>query len=177
VLPSLPCPAHGILFSQSTPRELNHPLHQVLDHVEVQFSHLNFSSGHFLNLPYLGVQRLAMALNRVGNASVKCPAQPILDADAVNDYVQVLILWAGSLQQPAIERLVLVCSIRDSPHLCVLISRVSACHSHLDNCGDKGTSISAFKNLVEICGSMDYCYNPPSILLNSLCGFSNPPRG
>jgi hypothetical protein len=192
VLPCLPWPAHGVLcpLFAATPRELNHPLHQVLDHVEVPFSRLNFSSGQFLNRPYLGVQRLAMALSRLDTATVKCPSQPILDD--VNVHVQLLILLAGSLQQPAVEQLVLVCGIHDSPHLLVLESRVSKCHPHLDNCGDEGSTqasriaygrrgrtpnISAFKNFVEICGSMDYGYNPPRIFSNLLCGLSNPPHG
>ncbi len=58
-------------------------LHQVLDHVEVPSSCLSFSSGCFLDPPYFKVQCMVMDLNHIGTAIVKCPAQPLLDAENV----------------------------------------------------------------------------------------------
>jgi hypothetical protein len=62
---------------------LVHPLHQVPKHVEVPYSCLSFSSGCFLDPPYFNVQCMAMDLNHVRIAIVKCPAQLLSNAENV----------------------------------------------------------------------------------------------
>jgi hypothetical protein len=83
--------------------------------VEVPSSRLSFSAGCSPNPPHFREQSLAMPLNCVGTVTIKCTAQ--LPSDVLNVQVQLLNPWASFWQHPAVERLLLMSSIRDSSHL------------------------------------------------------------